>query len=220
MLTTLDLQALPPPPLTDSGPLTGLADPDDLSAVSRRILAATIEVASQHGIAHLSVGDVARRARLSRQTVYKHFQSKEALLQHAIVQEAATVLGHAVHAMAEGGSGREALAVGLSVALRGAAEHPLLQRLVQTEPQALLPLVTHSDGPVMAHTRAVLQMVLARHFQQADALRLELAVDVATRLLVSLSVSPSRAPAADLASLLADALAAILEPRILSIHTR
>ncbi|NLD75815.1 MAG: helix-turn-helix transcriptional regulator, partial [Acidimicrobiales bacterium] len=53
-----------------------------------RILQAGIEAAAIHGIARLTVGDVAKRAGVSRPTLYKHFKSKDALVAAAVEREA------------------------------------------------------------------------------------------------------------------------------------
>ena len=55
-----------------------------MDSMGERILVATIEAASVHGIGRLSVADVAKRAGVSRPTVYKHFPSKDALVAAAV----------------------------------------------------------------------------------------------------------------------------------------
>ena len=48
--------------------------------IEQRLLDAALEAATIHGITKLSMGDVARRAGLSRQTLYRYFPSKDALI--------------------------------------------------------------------------------------------------------------------------------------------
>lgn len=187
-------------------------DEAELGAVAQRIVHAAVEVASLYGVVHLSMADVARRAGLSRQTLYRHFPSKEALLAQAVVAEAAQVLQRAVLAAAACSHPRHALSHGLAIALRGAREHPLLDRLLRTEPESLLPLITHSQGPVMTHVRDVALALLREHWDADDPGRLALAADLATRVLVSYAVSPSEEDPDQLAEFLAATLIATLSP--------
>ncbi len=54
--------------------------PRSAVSIEQRLLDAGLEAATIHGIAKLSMGDVARRAGLSRQTLYRYFPSKDALV--------------------------------------------------------------------------------------------------------------------------------------------
>ena len=61
----------------------------DDPTVRDQVLTAAVDAASIHGIAKLSMADVARLAGLSRQTVYRHFPSKDALVAEVIASETA-----------------------------------------------------------------------------------------------------------------------------------
>ena len=52
-----------------------------------QILNAALATATTHGISRLSVGDVAKAAGLSRQTLYRHFTSKDDLIAAVVVQD-------------------------------------------------------------------------------------------------------------------------------------
>lgn len=149
------------------------------------ILAATAEVAARFGIARLSVGDVARQAGVSRTTLYRHFPSKDELIAMTVVREASLILKAAWDASTAGPGGVPAVEAAFVAALRAARAHPLLHRLLETEPEALLPLVTGSRGPVMGQVREAVLQLLAMHLGSQDAAQLGLSVDAATRLLMS-----------------------------------
>ena len=55
--------------------------------VEDRILDAAVEAAALHGIGRMSVADVAKRAGLSRPTVYKRFPSKDELVRATVERE-------------------------------------------------------------------------------------------------------------------------------------
>ncbi len=57
-----------------------------------RVLAVALEVFGRHGFRKTSMEDVARSADISRQGLYLHFASKEALFQAAVRQELDTAL--------------------------------------------------------------------------------------------------------------------------------
>ena len=112
-----------------------------------RILAATIEAATVHGIGRLSVADVATRAGCRGRPLYKYFPSKDALVAAAVRREA----GHFVEAVTGAIAGiedaREAVAAAVLLTLELARQHPLLDRVVRTEPERLVPLLDHRRGP-------------------------------------------------------------------------
>jgi AcrR family transcriptional regulator len=179
---------------------------DSPPTARQRILSAALEVASIHGIARLSVGDVARRAGLSRQTLYKYFPSKDALVAALVQSEAADLVSRVVQASDLSDDPRESLESAFLAALVITREHPLLDRLVRTEPEALLPLLTSDGGPVMTLVRGVVEEILGRKLPGLSPLERHRFADVITRLLVSYAASapddPPEVVAASVALLL------------------
>ncbi len=175
----------------DVRPIAGTGDPPERSSVEERLLTAALEAATLHGLARLSMADVAKRAGLSRQTLYRHFPSRDALIA-AVVASETTKLADAVLAVSGPVEDPErSLAAGLAAALRVVRDHPLLDRLLTTEPEALLPLLTTDGGPVLGQVRAVVEGIVAAHTPglSADPVGLRRFADVVTRLLVSYAVS-------------------------------
>src|SRR5215468_8093106 len=98
-----------------------------MDELGERILDAAVEAASIHGITRLSVADVAKRAGLSRPTLYKRYPSKQALVSAAVVREASRVIEavqQAVDAVDRGEGPRAALVAGIGTALRRLRDHP------------------------------------------------------------------------------------------------
>lgn len=173
-----------------------------------RILDAAVEVASIHGLTRLSVGDVAKRAGLSRPTLYKHFGSKDELVAAAVAREAMDFTDQIVSVVDTIDDPRDALEAAMLTALELAREHPLLDRIVRTEPEALVPLLTADGGPVMLLARGTVEGVLMAKFAQLDAVQTRRFADIVTRLLVSYAVSapddPPEVVAASIATFLVD----------------
>jgi len=160
-------------------------------SIRQRLLDAALETASINGLAKLSVGDVARRADLSRQTLYRYFPSKDALVAELVVAETTTLMEQVITAAVPHEDPQQALEAALLAALLATREHPLLDRLLRTEPEALLPLLTTDTSPVMSQVRAVVEVILAERTPDlaVDAVAMRRFADILTRLLVSYAIS-------------------------------
>ena len=179
----------------------------------RRILDASLTVMSRHGLSRLALEDVAREAGVSRQTVYRYAGNREGLIQQTILREEDAFLDRMRAAAEEQTELRPALEAAIAAALRTAREHPLLDRLLETEPQVLLPFLTDGAGPVLSSAKTVVEELFARFVPDLSDAGRERAADAATRLFVSYAVSPATVDndtlAASLAELLSGGVTAI-----------
>ena len=173
-----------------------------------QILNAALTTATTHGISRLSVGDVAKAAGLSRQTLYRHFTSKDDLIAAVVVQETSTLIEQVIRAASGFDSPQDSLEAGFLAALIALREHPLLDQLVRTEPDALIPLLTTGGGPVMSQVRGVVELVILMGQPEIDSGHLRRTADLLTRLLISYAVSaPDDSP-----DVIANFVAASLTP--------
>lgn len=155
-----------------------------------RILDATLAAVSAHGLARLSIEDVAREARVSRQTVYRYFGSREALVTEMILREEEVFITTVLAAAAAHDEVRPALEAAITRALHAAREHPLLDRLLATEPEALLPFLTTGGGPVLSAARPVLSDLLSSRLPHVPPATVRRVADLATRLFISYAINP------------------------------
>lgn len=163
---------------------------DGPSRTHAAILDATLEVLGRVGLAGLALEDVAVEAGVSRQTVYRHFGSRDGLLSAVIVREEEQLLG-LVDAATDGVADvEEAVAVGLAAALHGAARHPLLQRLLTSEPEALLPFLTLGSGPVLSIVGPAVAEVVRHRAPHLPADELAFLGDALGRVVVSYAIAP------------------------------
>lgn len=162
---------------------------------------------SRHGLGRLSLEDVARTAEVSRQTVYRYFGTRDALIAAAILREERALIARMVAASEPHRDLRPALEAAIAEALRAAREHPLLDRLLETEPEALLPFLTTGRGPVLSAAQPVVEQLLARYLPHLGQLALQRAAEAATRLVVSYAINPSGDDVDDVAAGLADLIA-------------
>ena len=184
--------------------------------VGDRILAGAVEAASVHGIGRMSVGDVAARAGLSRATVYKHFGSKDELVAAAVRREARALIDAVVAHVADIADLRGAVTEAVLVTLQLARAHPLLDRVVRTEPERLVPLLTTDDGLVVPVLRGPVEAVVHERLPELDEVVVRRVADVLLRLLISYSLSapddPPELVAAVVGALVVDGAAAVTVP--------
>ena len=180
-----------------------------------RILQAGVEAAAIHGIARLTVGDVAKRAGVSRPTLYKHFRSKEDLVAAAVAREADRMV-EAVVVRDLPTDPRQALEAGILAVLRVTREHPLLDRIIRTEPETLLPLILEDGGAVSLRVRSTIESILVERFEPIDPVVLRRYADLITRLVISYAVNapddPPEVVAHIVAAVLVDGALSLVEP--------
>lgn len=185
---------------------TGQPTSQAATAMRERILDAAVETAAIYGIAKLSVRDVADRAGVSRQTLYKHFPSKQDLLVQATWRETDDMVAQIVAASEAEPDVTDALEAAILATLRVAREHPLLDRLVRTEPEQLLPLLTSDGGPIVSSVREVVEEIVIQRLPGVAPLDARRSADLITRLMVSYSINapddPPEVVAASLAGML------------------
>lgn len=171
-----------------------------------RILDATLAAMADHGIVRLSLEDVAKRAGLSRQTVYRYFPSKGVLLEATVLREEQVFLANMTSAAERHRELEPALRAAIEAALRTGHDHVVLNRLLATEPTSLVALVTGDSGPVLSAARQALEEILGGWLPKAPKGRLTMATDAVARLLVSYVVNPPADPPAHVAGRLAQLL--------------
>ena len=99
------------------------------------------------GVRRTTVTDVARRAGVSRMTLYRRFPDLEGVLSALMTREFGRVVAQAAErAAAEGATARERVVAMVVHGARSLAEDPLFVRLLDVDPELLLPYVTQRLG--------------------------------------------------------------------------
>lgn len=157
---------------------------------SARILDAALEVASERGLARLTLDDVAARAVVSRQTIYRHFGRREALVTQVIMREETVVLERVRRMLDDAPTLGRAIEDAVVNLYSEARAHPLLDRLLREEPEAILPYLVPTETPVLGAALVVVDELLQRfapHVPEPPRHRLG---GMVTRLCLSYVVSP------------------------------
>ena len=181
------------------------------TATRDRILDGAFEAVAAFGLSRLTMDDVARQAGLSRQSLYRYFDSKDALIQALVYREEEAFLEGIRRAYEHHGRLEDAMREAILFCLRTAREHPLLDRLLASEPEVLLPFLTTRGGGLVARARSVVEE-LAGRWDVAPEL-IHRAADVGVRATVSYVVTPTEDDSEDVARELARILATAIEVR-------
>ncbi|MFJ6071346.1 TetR/AcrR family transcriptional regulator [Streptomyces sp. NPDC093065] len=134
---------------------------------ARRILDAALEQFTVFGLRRSSMDDVARRAGVSRVTVYRRFQNKDTLVEQTLLRENRRFFQRLDAAVAALPTMEERVVEGFVVALRHTRAHPLFGGLLRLEPEVVLPYLTVQGGSSLAATVDYLTGHL-RRAQQAE----------------------------------------------------
>ncbi|MEV2251541.1 TetR family transcriptional regulator [Streptomyces sp. NPDC050147] len=161
---------------------------DDSDAMTTRVLDAAFEQFRRMGIRRSSMEDVARRAGVSRVTVYRRFSSKDALVEQVVRREFRRYFGQFIVDVQEAGTVADRVVLGFVSSLRAFRRNPLIGGLMEAEPDVVVPSMT-SDG---GRTLFVVQQFVAgrlRREQQAGLIAEGVDVDVVAEMMVRISAS-------------------------------
>jgi TetR/AcrR family transcriptional repressor of uid operon len=164
-----------------AGPVPG----DD--AIADRIAAAALEQFAEFGIRRSTMDDIARRAGVSKMTVFRRFTNKQGLVEDVIARELRRALEEIDRRWGAGSTIEERLVEGFVFAVSFVSGHPLFDKLLRAEPEMLLPLLTVDGGPVLALYRT---LIAERLQVEVDAGRAAPAdVDQAAEVIARLGIS-------------------------------
>ncbi len=155
-----------------------MADDPILDAAHAQVMAV--------GVRRATLTDIASRAGVSRMTVYRRYPDVRTVLQALMTREFGKLIEQASAEAGVGATGRERV---VGTAVHGAellAAHPLFVRLLDVDPELLLPYVTERVG---AFQRLVIDGLAAQlaaameegSVRRADPRRLASAMELAMR---------------------------------------
>lgn len=161
-----------------------------LSPTRERILDGAARAVARYGVAKLDMGDVSVTSQVSRGTLYRYFPSRDALLTELARHEGERFKQQVLAAIGDA-RGPERILVAVEHATRHVQEHPVLQRLLETDPAFVLqgvqrefPTIRAEFGAVLAPLFAELQLVRRGVVTAAQL------VDWTVRLMVSAYLLP------------------------------
>ena len=188
--------------LLPAGPLPDAADA--ASETPGRILDAALALFLDFGVKRTTMDDVARRAGMGRATVYRCYPDKNTLTQAVILRECMRSNREIEKRLKRIGDAEKRFVEGFVMVVQTARQHPLVQRLFDTESEWLLPYLTVHGSATLDWGRAYVGTHL-RALQKEGMLsgvKVDAAAELLLRLLQSLVLTPgSLVSAQDEASL-------------------
>jgi TetR/AcrR family transcriptional regulator, repressor for uid operon len=157
-------------------------------ALFDRVAAAALDEFAEHGIRRTSMEDVARRAGVSRMTIFRRFTSKQGLVQVVIAREVRRGMEELDLLWESAETLEDRLVAGFEFAGRYVRGHPLFDRLLRSEPEVLLPPLTLDGGPVLELYRSLIADRLQAEVNAGRAASTDIdgVAEVIARLAISL----------------------------------
>jgi AcrR family transcriptional regulator len=169
---------------------------DDSDQTRTRLLDAAYEQFCRMGIQRSSMEDVAKRAGMSRITVYRRFATKDALVEQVILREFRRYFDRFLREIRDAESAADRVVLGFVSSLRAFRGNPLIGGLMYAEPTLLAGSMIGDEGRMLG---AVSQFVAGqlRREQQAGTVAATLDTDLVGEMMVRVAASfltiPSRA---------------------------
>ncbi|HEY1827415.1 MAG TPA: TetR/AcrR family transcriptional regulator [Acidimicrobiales bacterium] len=160
--------------------------------VRERILQATYDCVGRWGLAKTTIDDAAKEAGVSRATIYRYFPGGRDELIGAVVRwEFFRFFLRLYEEVHDVETLEEVMERALTFAHNAILEHEVLQRILVTEPEILLPHMTVSANRTHELVSSFLKPYLQRH-GVPDGTDLERAADFLARMVLSYISSPGR----------------------------
>ncbi|MFJ8950466.1 TetR/AcrR family transcriptional regulator [Streptomyces sp. NPDC102381] len=161
---------------------------DDTDDVAVRLLDAAYEQFCRMGIKRSTMADVARLAGVSRITVYRRFDTKEALVEHVVRREFRRYFEQFATEIRGADTAADRVVLGFVSSLRAIRHNRLIGGLMAVEPDSVVPSITTDGG----RTQYVVQQFVAarlREEQQAGQVAETVDVDVVAEMMVRVCTS-------------------------------
>ncbi|HME03044.1 MAG TPA: TetR/AcrR family transcriptional regulator [Solirubrobacteraceae bacterium] len=197
----------------DQGPAPG----ED--ATVDRVAAAAFEMFAEYGIRRATIDDVARRAGVSKMTVFRRFQSKQGLVGVVIAREIRRGMAELDRVWEREQTLEQRVVLGFSFAVNFVRGHALFDRLLRSEPELLLPLLTIDGTAALALYRELIGQRLRTEVRAGRAAPADVdqAAEVLARLAISLLLTREGTITLDddetIVALVRNVLLPMLEPR-------
>jgi AcrR family transcriptional regulator len=158
-----------------------------VDAATLRIVAAAREEFEQYGVRRTTVEQVARRAGVSRVTVYRKFAGKEGLVRAVVLDDIQRFAQYADSLWRSQAAVEDRLVEVCAVAVMALRRNPLFNTLLGSEPEELLKQLTLDGEQIFNLACGVLAARLQEHVTTGELPDID--VSLASELLVRLGYS-------------------------------
>ena len=168
------------------------AGAEQLDVYAERILDAARGQMVQFGLRRTSLDDIARAAKVGRATLFRRFPNRDTLQLALAGREAQRSISRVDAQVAQIDDPEEFLVAGALAVIHELTSNELLQRLLVTDPEHMLPLLTGRGAPIIAMGREY----IAGHLRRIEANGAALVGDpdivgeLLARTVLSIALSP------------------------------
>ena len=162
-----------------------------------RVMDAVVVCVDRSGLQGFSIEEVALEAGVSRASIYRHFPGgRSQLINESVTREVAAFWGELADFVRPLGDLQSRLVAGMMEARRRLIGNELLQRLLASEPDDVLPALLESDDLVHLVLVGYVKSLLERE-RLVDGCDVDLAAEYVVRMLLSHIATPGRWDLAD-----------------------
>ncbi|MCG8316763.1 MAG: TetR/AcrR family transcriptional regulator [Pseudomonadales bacterium] len=172
-------------------PPQNFSDTEDKSR--QKILDCARELYLEFGLRRTTMDDVAKRAGMGRATLYRRFSDKDQLFQAVIFRDVQHDIVEIDNAVRESVTYLDGLIEAFVIAVSLIHKNPMLSRLLQTEPDHVLPFLTTQFDGILGFSR----IYIAKRIEAGQAagdikqMSAELIAETVLRLTHSLMLTPN-----------------------------
>ena len=147
------------------------------SPTTEAILDAAVVEFEQHGFRRVALDDVARRARVSRTTIYRRFSNKDELIAAVIERENVVLFAEIARELKQAGRQSNYYVEAFTLSIVKFRRHRVLDRMITDEPALVLELVRRHHGAAVERMAEALKVIFPEGFAQriGEAAVIELA---------------------------------------------
>ena len=167
-------------------------------AATNAILDAAVVEFEQHGFRRVALDDVARRAGVSRTTIYRRFTGRDELVAAVIDRENAVLFANIADELKSRRPQSNYYVEAFTCAIVRFRQHRVLTRMIADEPGLMLELAHQHWEPAVDRMAAALRMIFPAGFaEQIGADAVDELADTILRYAAMVLLLPARGPLVD-----------------------
>lgn len=136
------------------------------SSTTEAILDAAVVEFEQHGFRRVALDDVARRAKISRTTIYRRFRNKDELIAAVIERENVTLFADIANELKQAGPQSNYYVEAFTLAIVKFRRHRVLDRMIRDEPGLVLELAGRHHGAAILRMADALRVIFPTGFAE------------------------------------------------------
>jgi AcrR family transcriptional regulator len=168
---------------------------DSVDAATRAILDAAVVEFERHGFRRVALDDVARRARVSRTTIYRRFAGRDELVAAVIDRENAVLFANIANELKSRRPQSNYYVEAFTLSIMRFRQHRVLTRMLADEPGLILELAHQHWDAAVERMAAALRVIFPDGFaKRIGATAIDELADTILRYAAMVLVLPSRGP--------------------------